>query len=1330
MKLNQTAKRISCFALSAMLLFGAVTPAFASTATEEKNKVLAEIVASIDTTYANAEDAVKIHLAQAATPAIEAAEVTLAATAGDIDTALLSADAFILTVGSRLNEGCANSEEAIALYGSIVATQEATQLAKETAVANLNAAVANLEAAQKAYNEAEAMSAASKAVVETELEVAKVAVSEAEAVLEVATNKLVALESLLAEAAADVAAWKAEAKNALAVAGAQLEESNARLEESLATFETENAEFFATATEFQSQAETFVASVNTLADKIDDAQTKEAELEALYAEYATLLATYETALAEFSAAVGTDCVSIEDARKVVADLETAKNDAIEACKVAKKNYDNVKAEREALAKFFDQIAVMNEYENEQSKEDVIRDLVKYVIEKKLENGHKVEWNKPDGEYGKSENGFYVVFAGEKIVNRYGYKTTEDGEVKIHEMVGEAPYIITYNDKPYVLETTEDEKTDYITVGDKTLTVVNEVVNGTRKYQVVENREELINLSFEREANTVNPNEGSFVIYSIPANNMPIIKDENGKFHIVYTVEFTIDTFIFGKQTITLVDETSEITIKDNQWKTKVYGKTVEVKPTITKLTYITDAKYVVDPETEEGSVKGKNSGVYYLQNDATGYYIETGVDKTRVDVSVKKDTFNRIEACGYEGEVEYKVNVKGEQGGDEDTVFEPGEDAEITFNNVEYGTLEEYYEAVNAEFKELYNIHEGTKAAKALAEAKYAAAVEAFDNLKLEEKYADFSEKDLGVLAALPKNIEEFITISNIDSLDDITALAEAVTVIASDDNSVDGLKAKVNALGVIATYIPGLADIIPVIDANFVWSVINGNFKETEFGKLVTPGTYQYEYFMAWLDAFTAKVAVVEAGIVVVNEASTTITLGLELVYAGAELSDVTIQTMIEKIKNDVLSQSVAALIIAVDVVEVSDEMLAAISSQVAALRNEVAKAEAELETAVARLAELEYKNPGQAAINEAKARVELATANHTALVEKLALFEVYLTQTEGLKEEAYRQYEELVAFEVPAAGVVTPETGVEVPSEGPVELPTPEVEAPKLDDTETEDIKYAVVFMSEGVVVEKQEVVHGTAAVAPEATPKKEADEHFTYEFAGWDVDFSEVTGDLVVTATFNALPILPDLEEDAPVELPTPEVEYEEPTQAVVVVLPDGTEVSLEVEVGEEEQVPEEFEVDGVAYRFVRWRTILSESGEEIGVVAEYEVVEEPAVQPVAPAPQPSAPVVEEEAPVIYGYYAAPVVEEVVVEEVVVEEIVEDVVETPVVEEIVEIEDEETPLADGAVEIEDEEVPLASNTEEKGMTPVVAAVAGTATVAAAGGAGFFFFKRKRLF
>ncbi len=67
-----------------------------------------------------------------------------------------------------------------------------------------------------------------------------------------------------------------------------------------------------------------------------------------------------------------------------------------------------------------------------------------------------------------------------------------------------------------------------------------------------------------------------------------------------------------------------------------------------------------------------------------------------------------------------------------------------------------------------------------------------------------------------------------------------------------------------------------------------------------------------------------------------------------------------------------------------------------------------------------------------------------------------------------------------------------------------------------ETKTRTYTVTFMNGDITHDVQEVAYGQPAATPQA-PSRKADASYTYRFAGWDKDFSFITGDLTVQAVF---------------------------------------------------------------------------------------------------------------------------------------------------------------------------------------------------------------------
>ena len=84
----------------------------------------------------------------------------------------------------------------------------------------------------------------------------------------------------------------------------------------------------------------------------------------------------------------------------------------------------------------------------------------------------------------------------------------------------------------------------------------------------------------------------------------------------------------------------------------------------------------------------------------------------------------------------------------------------------------------------------------------------------------------------------------------------------------------------------------------------------------------------------------------------------------------------------------------------------------------------------------------------------------------------------------------------------------------------------------------QYTVTFVDwDGNVLKTEQVEQGTSATAP-SNPTREG-----YNFTGWDVDFSNVTSDLTVTAQYEEESEEPDLIE--PVDGITPSEEPSEPS-----------------------------------------------------------------------------------------------------------------------------------------------------------------------------------------
>ncbi|MBR3988280.1 MAG: starch-binding protein [Clostridia bacterium] len=135
-----------------------------------------------------------------------------------------------------------------------------------------------------------------------------------------------------------------------------------------------------------------------------------------------------------------------------------------------------------------------------------------------------------------------------------------------------------------------------------------------------------------------------------------------------------------------------------------------------------------------------------------------------------------------------------------------------------------------------------------------------------------------------------------------------------------------------------------------------------------------------------------------------------------------------------------------------------------------------------------------------------------------------------------------------------------------------------------------YTVTFVNfNGVEIDKQTVEYGKGATAPADVPSKPADAQYTYTFSNWDKDFSNITGDLTVTAQFTGT-----LNK-----------------YSVVFLDYDGTELDSQmIEYGKGATAPENptREADeNYVYKFSKWDTDFSNITGDTTVKAEYTAIE---------------------------------------------------------------------------------------------------------------------------
>jgi len=126
----------------------------------------------------------------------------------------------------------------------------------------------------------------------------------------------------------------------------------------------------------------------------------------------------------------------------------------------------------------------------------------------------------------------------------------------------------------------------------------------------------------------------------------------------------------------------------------------------------------------------------------------------------------------------------------------------------------------------------------------------------------------------------------------------------------------------------------------------------------------------------------------------------------------------------------------------------------------------------------------------------------------------------------------------------------------------------------------KYTVTFKDfDGTELSVQTVEYGMSATAPEA-PAREGNAQYSYTFKEWDKDFSNITGDIVVTAV------------------------YDQTVNKYTVIFKDfdGTELSVQtIEYGVSATAPEDPAREG--YKFTGWDKDFTNITEDIVVTAQY-------------------------------------------------------------------------------------------------------------------------------
>ncbi len=1080
-------KKILSFLMVGVLVLGNLMPSGVHAVSHEhtpaEDAILAELIASIDCSNEKVGDVVEIYLDEVTMETVDVAQKIMDAAEGNTDAAYGMLEDVIASADTQLKEGFTTSADAAQLMTELAGAELAAQELADKASAELEAARIALEVAEAEYLAAVAVSEEAAAAAAAQLELAKEAYTLAADAAAFAGEKLAVLRGVIDSADAYVEEWKAANDEALAKAEAALEENNVVLKDALETLEAENTELVVAIEAFQTQTEELVDSIHAFVAAIEDAKAKQEALEGLYAEYEEVLVAYEVALAAFATEHALETVTYEEAVTLMSGLEANINAAKEAVTAAQTDIDNARAEIDRIQNLIDgednawangygseeelayeatlnsYIAILNNVaETEEKKTNAAYEIARLVIEKQLANGLTVVWNEADGQYGKSENGFFVVLDGETVTARYGYlvEGEEHKVVNIYTMqADDVTNYVTYNGVEYVLE--GEAGNYFITIEGASVAVDTRVNNGTVEYYVTErwfeDRADVYEsqkvLNYDAEPSVLQIHY-DLLGYSGELGLDGFVKvNEDCYESVIKVASFEVLKIVVTRNLEDPSKWVAEYYTKDESVCTKQHTKT-KIKISWSGITteivsashtdidkreqcdyvFVASGNYIenVDVTYPEKTQLKYNDTWYDLLEDENGFYLE--IEGNRVSIERYYEGLTANYRHNYQVLCSEDVVLVYRAGGTADTTFVIGNYTGI--NSETYALLKAEawatYQANLALYTEMLKTAQGVEAEALLhhaqmleelaaAEAEYAKAEATF--LALVAAKENYDEKDLGMLANLPKDFDDLYQNSNIESLEDVAKVMEAIGIITKDVDALD-FDAQAEKLEAYNTLVQYFALDDMVFDADYENMNILEKFKFwSEFligdlGKaLFEEESFQHAYLMAWIDATYAKLTVVTTGMKVVEEASATITSGLEVIYEAADVKDAVIEAMIAQIENEILSGTVAALVVAGDILDASDMILAALDAKVAALEAEINAAEAQLRESADALANMEIENPGSEELKEAKAALEDAQARYDELAKELADTEDAIKDAEAYRAEAEKQYEELYAFE-----------------------------------------------------------------------------------------------------------------------------------------------------------------------------------------------------------------------------------------------------------------------------------------------------------------------------
>jgi len=419
----------------------------------------------------------------------------------------------------------------------------------------------------------------------------------------------------------------------------------------------------------------------------------------------------------------------------------------------------------------------------------------------------------------------------------------------------------------------------------------------------------------------------------------------------------------------------------------------------------TEPRYInvhgtVFPETLPQAVyEGKE---YTVQGSTlTGLYIEIpaaveGEAATRIDLAFV-DVQSETEADYYT----YEVKHAFVQGGAADTVFALSETALGVDSNVyekEVLSLENTYLECGKECDRIEGLIAGKEEEITVFKAAYADFVSAYNTMVATEAVA--TEKELGELADLPKNIGELVEGL---SGEELSALLEAIIELSSNGETVD-FNAILKVLKtVISETTAGRLIYVLADDVTNGWGSIIGGIIGGITGneKPVPPTKFERTYANAWVNALTTKINVVQNAIKLVETAVATVEAGVTAVTEGIELAEVAVDAVLATAEKKLLEATVEVLVMANDVMNSSEEIVLSIDNIIAEAQARTEKAYLVAVAESNALNQVTITRPYATKLDETLVTIGAANALNAELTADIALAEVSIATAKVLYEE-----------------------------------------------------------------------------------------------------------------------------------------------------------------------------------------------------------------------------------------------------------------------------------------------------------------------------------------